>query len=49
MTTYLTSLIEAWLRDLADRWKSEYPPAYQEITEINLLIQLADGTTVEEE
>lgn len=46
---YLTALIEAWLRDIAYNWKSEYPPAYQKIAEINLLSQLAGGSTVEVE
>jgi hypothetical protein len=46
--TYLTTLIEAWLRDLAYNWKSKHPPAADEIEEIALLEQLANGTTEEE-
>ena len=42
---YLTRLIEAWLRDLAYNWKSEIPPASEQMAEIGLLPLLADGTT----
>jgi Holliday junction resolvase-like predicted endonuclease len=42
---YLTRLIEAWLRDLAYNWKSEIPPASEQIAGIGLLPLLADGTT----
>ncbi|MBE9162929.1 MULTISPECIES: hypothetical protein [Microcoleaceae] len=42
---YLTRLIEAWLRDLAYNWKSEIPPASEQITAIGLLPLLAGGTT----
>jgi hypothetical protein len=42
---YLTRLIEAWLRDLAYNWKSEIPPASEQIAAIGLLPLLAGGTT----
>ncbi|MEG4301958.1 hypothetical protein [Microcoleus sp. D3_18a_C4] len=43
--SYLETLIEAWLRDLAYQWKSEMPPASEQITIIGLLERLAGGTT----
>ncbi|MEP0916549.1 hypothetical protein NC981_06945 [Leptolyngbya sp. DQ-M1] len=46
--SYLTTLVEAWLRDLAYHWKSPNPPAAAAIEEIGLLHHLADGTTEEE-
>jgi hypothetical protein len=42
---YLVSLLEAWLRDLAYRWKSESPPGIDEIKRIGLLERLEGGTT----
>jgi len=45
---YLTRLIEAWLRDLAYNWKSEIPPASEQIAAIGLLPLLAGGTTKSE-
>lgn len=42
---YLTTLVEAWLRDLAYHWKSQNPPALKELESIGLLEKLADGTT----
>ena len=42
---YLESLIESWLRDLAYNWKSEMPPASEQIAIIGLLQRLAGGTT----
>lgn len=42
---YLTTLVEAWLRDLAYHWKSQNPPGSQELEAISLLEKLADGTT----
>jgi hypothetical protein len=42
---YLTALVEAWLRDLAYHWKSEKPPASEQLAAIGLLQQLAGGTT----
>ncbi len=46
--TYFTSLVEAWLRDLAYHWHSQHPPFLEEIKRIGLLEKLADGTTEEE-
>ena len=42
---YLIALVEAWLRDLAYHWKSEKPPASEQLTAIGLLQQLEGGTT----
>jgi hypothetical protein len=42
---YFVTLIEAWLRDLAYRWKSEEPPGAGPLTEIGLLPLLGRGTT----
>jgi len=42
---YLEGLVEAWLRDLAYHWKSQIPPASEQIAEIGLLQQLEDGNT----
>lgn len=42
---YLEGLVEAWLRDLAYRWKSDNPPASKELEKIGLLQQLEGGTT----
>lgn len=42
---YLESLIESWLRDLGYNWKSEMPPASEQIAIIGLLQRLAGGTT----
>ena len=42
---YLGRLIEAWLRDIAYRWKSPDPPASQEMERIGLAGRLQNGTT----
>jgi hypothetical protein len=42
---YLSTLVEAWLRDLAYHWKSEKPPASEELAAIDLLQRLEGGTT----
>jgi hypothetical protein len=42
---YLESLIESWLQDLGYNWKSEMPPASEQIAKIGLLQRLAGGTT----
>lgn len=42
---YLTTLVEAWLRDLAYHWKSQNPPAAKELEKVGLLEKLANGTT----
>lgn len=45
---YLTTLVEAWLRDLAYCWKSKNPPASEQLAGIGLLQQLEGGTTRQE-
>lgn len=45
---YMTTLVEAWLRDLAYHWKSEIPPGSQELADIGLLSQLVGGKTYSE-
>ncbi|MBW4546583.1 MAG: hypothetical protein KME25_19375 [Symplocastrum torsivum CPER-KK1] len=42
---YLEGLVEAWLSDLAYHWKSQTPPASQQLAEVGLLQQIEDGTT----
>ena len=42
---YLTTLVEAWLRDLAFGWNSEHPPGEAEMAEHGLLSRLKGGTT----
>ncbi|MBR8828840.1 MAG: hypothetical protein DSM107014_13220 [Gomphosphaeria aponina SAG 52.96 = DSM 107014] len=42
---YFVILLEAWLDDLAYRWKSEKPPLLEEVTAIGLLEYLHNGTT----
>ena len=42
---YLLTLVEAWLRDLAYHWKSEYPPGSDELGRTGLLEKLEGGTT----
>jgi hypothetical protein len=43
--SYMTALVEAWLRDLAYRWKDGTPPGSAELTEIGLRQRLEGGTT----
>ncbi len=43
--SYLLTLVEAWLRDLAYHWKSEHPPGSNELDRAGLLEKLAGGTT----
>lgn len=43
--SYLTGKVESWLRDLAYNWKSEIPPAVDQMKAIGLLPLLEDGTT----
>lgn len=45
LSPYFETLLEAWLRDLAYHWKSEKPPASDQVEEIGLLQKLANGTT----
>ncbi|KJH70159.1 hypothetical protein [Aliterella atlantica] len=42
---YLTTLVEAWLRDLAYHWKFPNPPAKKELETIGLVKRLVNGTT----
>ncbi|MGL5063098.1 MAG: hypothetical protein ACRC62_24230 [Microcoleus sp.] len=41
----IETLIESWLHDLEYHWKSEIPPASEQIAAIGLLPLLAGGTT----
>jgi hypothetical protein len=43
---YLLTLVEGWLRDLAYHWKSEKPPASDELRRAGLLGKLEGGTTL---
>ena len=43
--SYLLTLVEAWLRDLAYHWKSENPPGSEELGRTGLLEKLEGGTT----
>ena len=43
--SYLLTLVEAWLRDLAYHWKSEVPPGSEELGKAGLLEKLEGGTT----
>lgn len=43
--SYLLTLVEAWLRDLAYHWKSEDPPGSEELAKAGLLEKLEGGTT----
>jgi len=43
--SYLLTLVEAWLRDLAYHWKSEDPPGSEELGKVGLLEKLEGGTT----
>jgi hypothetical protein len=43
--SYLLTLVEAWLRDLAYHWKSENPPGAEELQRAGLLGRLEGGTT----
>lgn len=42
---YLTTLVEAWLNDLANHWKSPDPPGADRLESIGLLSKLEGGTT----
>jgi hypothetical protein len=42
---YFTTLVDAWLRDLAYHWSHPNPPAAPELESIGLLQELSDGTT----
>jgi hypothetical protein len=43
--SYLLTLVEAWLRDLAYHWNSEDPPGSEELGRAGLLEKLEGGTT----
>lgn len=43
--SYLLTLVEAWLRDLAYHWKSDTPPGSAELGRAGLLERLEGGTT----
>jgi len=43
--SYLQTLVEAWLRDLAYHWKSDQPPAAGSLAQIGLLPMLEGGST----
>jgi len=43
--SYLLTLVEAWLRDLAYHWKSDTPPGSEELDRAGLLEMLEGGTT----
>lgn len=43
--SYLLTLVEAWLRDLAYHWKSDNPPGSEELRGAGLLEKVEGGTT----
>jgi hypothetical protein len=43
--SYLLTLVEAWVRDLAYHWKSKNPPGTKELERVGLLEKLEGGTT----
>lgn len=43
--SYLETLVEAWLRDLAYHWKSTTPPGAEQLAAIGLLELLEGATT----
>jgi hypothetical protein len=43
--SYLLTLVEAWIRDLAYHWKSDAPPGAAELEQAGVLEKLAGGTT----
>lgn len=43
--SYLLTLAEAWLRDLAYHWKSDHPPGSEELRGAGLLEKVEGGTT----
>lgn len=45
---YLTTLVKAWIRDIAHRWKSESPPGCDHLISIGLATRLQDGSTSSE-
>lgn len=45
---HIRTLVGAWLRDLAFRWKPGQPPMMEELEEVGLLDLIKDGTTTDE-
>ena len=45
---YLEALVEAWLSDVADHWKTDNPPGSKALYEMGLLDKLAGGRTLNE-
>jgi hypothetical protein len=43
--SYMLTLVEAWLRDLAYHWSSENPPGANELRHAGLLDRIDGGTT----
>ena len=41
---YLETLVEGWLRDLADNWKTENPPKLKELNQIGFVDKIVDAT-----
>jgi hypothetical protein len=46
---YLTTLVEAWLRDVAYHWKLTTPPLFEQLSRLGLAEKLSDGTTRQEQ
>ncbi len=42
---YLTTLVEAWLRDVAYHWKLTMPPLLEQLDQLGLAEKLNNGTT----
>ncbi|MGD0140972.1 MAG: hypothetical protein ABSD28_19070 [Tepidisphaeraceae bacterium] len=42
---YMVALVEAWLRDLAYRWKREEPPGLKEMSAAKLVARINGGDT----
>ena len=40
---YLETLVEGWLRDLTDNWKTDNPPKSEELTQIGFVDKIADA------
>ncbi len=46
---YLTTLVEAWLRDVAFHWKSLTPPLLEQLSRLGLAEKLSRGMTRHEQ
>jgi len=42
---YLTTLVETWLRDVAYHWKSATPPLFDQLSQLEIVAKLNNGTT----